>query len=131
MCKQLGKNQVWSSPKATTTPGASAVKKLSSKFTSVQMTPNPLIKNSFASPIKAEQPAAQASEFLATFNETYSTIRSSTKKTRQQHMNETSGHSGKNNALGSAIMAIPIQKIDISQFSNQMEHVPKIKGIKK
>ena len=33
--------------------------------------------------------------------------------------------------MGSAIKAIPIQKIDISQFSNQMEHVTKIKGIKK
>ena len=33
--------------------------------------------------------------------------------------------------MGSAIKAIPIQKIDISQFSNQMEHVPKIKGIMK
>ena len=33
--------------------------------------------------------------------------------------------------MGSAVKAIPIQKIDISQFSSQMEHVPKIKGIKK
>ena len=33
--------------------------------------------------------------------------------------------------MGSSIKAIPIQKIDISQFSSQMEHVPKIKGIKK
>lgn len=47
-------------------------------------------------------------------------------------MREVSAHSGKaNNGLGSVNMAIPIQKIDISQFSNQMEHVPKIKGIKK
>lgn len=102
------------------------------------MTPNPLIKNSFASPVKETTAGLcgageRTSEFKAYGDPVrslkhFSTL-SSSKKLRGQR--ETSAHSNTNNQIGSAIMAIPIQKIDISQFSNQMEHVPKVKGIKK
>ena len=90
----------------------------------MQMTPNPLIKNSFASPVKESQANANGdkpSEFQAYADpirslKHFSTMSSNKKPMRGQR--ETSTHSNNNNAVGAAIMAIPIQKIDISQFSN-------------
>ena len=129
-------------------------------FMSMQMTPNPLIKNSYASPVKETQnedittsPNPKGSNKntydLAVYKDApqvftkstskhqYATL-SSTKKPKRSAMRDNSVHSNTGNGVctagglgGSAIKAIPVQKIDISQFSNQMEHVPKIKGIKK
>ena len=116
-------------------------KSASSKhFMSMQMTPNPLIKNSFASPVKegnkdqgGDLQVYQESSAVkqSALNKQFATMSSSKKPLRGQR--DTSQHSnGATAALtGSALKSIPIQKIDISQFSNQMDHVPKIKGIKK
>lgn len=98
------------------------------------MTPNPLIKNSFASPVK-ENPNNKTCEKeggLGLYQESQGGNRafatmSSSKKPRGRN-GAASPHSNNATAL---IKAIPIQKIDISQFSNQMESVPKIKGIKR
>ena len=119
------------------------------------MTPNPLIKNSFASPVK-EQVLDRSANAVVASNTTsnnanggdlqayhepptisrvnkqqFATLSSNKKQPVALRARDTSQHSGGANPNGSAIKAIPIQKIDISQFSNQMEHVPKIKGIKK
>ena len=115
------------------------------------MTPNPLIKNSFASPVKEQALDRSANAVVATntanggdlqaYHEPptisrvnkhqFATLSSNKKQPVALRARDTSQHSGGANPNGSAIKAIPIQKIDISQFSNQMEHVPKIKGIKK
>ena len=84
----------------------------------MQMTPNPLIKNSFASPVKEDE---GASDFKAYGDPVrslkhFSTLSSSKKPGRGQR--ETSAHSNTNNTITGSIMTIPIQKIDISQFSN-------------
>ena len=117
-------------------------------FMSMQMTPNPLIKNSFASPVK-EQALDRSANAIAGGNcdlqayhepsaaskvskQQYATLSSNKKVLRARDASQHSGGAnGNGQGMGSAIKAIPIQKIDISQFSNQMEHVPKIKGIKK
>ena len=110
----------------------------------MQMTPNPLIKNSFASPVKGEASDKVVGD-LPAYQETaasgmkrqgagrgqFATMSSNKKPLRgardaSQHSNGAAAVLG-----GSALKAIPIQKIDISQFSHQIEHVPKIKGIKK
>ena len=118
-------------------------------FMSMQMTPNPLIKNSFASPVKEQALDRSANAIAGGGNcdlQAYHEPSAASKVSKQQYATlssnkkvlrarDTSQHSGGANGngqgMGSAIKAIPIQKIDISQFSNQMEHVPKIKGIKK
>ena len=86
----------------------------------MQMTPNPLIKNSFASPVKeADTSAEKGSDLQPYYDQSaksgprqFCTL-SSNKKTLRM-VRDTSQHSTN---MSSAIKSIPIQKIDISQFS--------------
>ncbi len=98
------------------------------------MTPNPLIKNSYASPVKetlgediVTSPGAKGSAGLQVYKDPpqaftksnttvkqYATL-SSTKKPKRSAMRDNSIHSNTNTGgLNSAIKAIPLQKIDIS-----------------
>lgn len=112
-----------SSPKPT--------EKSQNKFISMQMTPNPLIKNSFASPVQKLVNAEKTSEFQAYIDGSRSGKHVASLSSNKKPLRCQREHSGTNTQVGSAVKAIPIQKIDISMFSNQMEHVPKIKGIKR
>jgi len=97
----------------------------------MQMTPNPLIKNSFASPVKEPANADRTSELQAYMDGSCSRKHAGCVSSSKKALRGQRDLSGTNTQVGSAVKAIPMQKIDISMFNNQIDLVPKIKGIKR
>ena len=87
-----------------------------------QRTPNPLIKYSYISPDPgAKEEGAYADSAVIPAFCTLSNKKSSTRRINEGGQRGLSCPTGKTNT----------HKVDMNQFSNQLDQVPKIKGIKK
>ena len=97
------------------------------------MTPNPLIKNSFASPVKepVQKPNPDTVGQLQAYHEPKIGNKLATMSSNKKALRSTANRDTSQHSKGVSMTETKIQKIDISQFCTQMDYVPKIKGIKK